>query len=424
MAAPAQQSLDTALDLQEPTQLVEAAASQEALAPAEEAAAGPGEGLVVQTCFCRHCKVELPTKDAHKYPSVKNPSLLYSCKGCYSAHTNLKRHGVSVEDLCHGEALHSYFSKLRVEREQQEAADGRLSYGRLRAQLKQHLVTERITTFEASTEGEYQPLSYWELKGYDTGAIESNAPSRQHPVLGMTYRVAIDKDKEAEIVRETEKVLVDMESKLQQKKQKQLQPAEARKALQDAGVKQEPEALVDVSSDAGLSEAAEDEAPADNRGKKRKTEEEKQEAREEKKKAKRAEKQDRVELAAAAKLLPALKAAQEKLQKAWDKVSPELKEELPPATQEAAQTALQSLADVLAQAQARLQAAAKGKALTDAPESLWRSEKDLNQEIRAANAAVRSLQNFFREHRAAAPKAKGKAEAKGKAPGKRKGAAR
>ena len=105
-------------------------------------------------------------------------------------------------------------------------------------------------------------------------------------------------------------------------------------------------------------------------------------------------------------------------------MSPELKEELPPATQEAAQTALQSLADVLAQAQARLQAAAKGKALTDAPESLWRSEKDLNQEIRAANAAVRSLQSFFREQRAAAPKAKGKAEAKGKAPGKRKGAAR
>ena len=125
-----------------------------------------------------------------------------------------------------------------------------------------------------------------------------------------------------------------------------------------------------------------------------------------------------MELAAAAKVLPSLKAVEEKLQKTWAKVTPEL---LPSMDEEAradVEAVLQDLKDVMDQAQTRLQAAAKGKAAPAADFSLWKSEKDLNQKIKEANQAVRAVQSFLKGQQLqgpAQPKAKGKSKAKAKA---------
>ncbi|CAE7937464.1 unnamed protein product, partial [Symbiodinium sp. KB8] len=160
----------------------------------------------------------------------------------------LRRHGIRAEELCHGEGLDKYFAQLRREREELQKADGRLTYGRMRAMLKHQIVSERIQSYESSTEGEYQPLSYWELKGYDVESIEAQAPCKMHAILGATYRVAIDKDKHAEMVKETEKKLVDMESQLlQKKKKKELDKEAAAKALQDVGFRP-GEARADVEA--------------------------------------------------------------------------------------------------------------------------------------------------------------------------------
>ena len=46
--------------------------------------------------------------------------------------------------------------------------------------------------------GQFQPLGYWEKKGYDIESIKKNTlPKniREHPVLGPTYRIVIEKDK-------------------------------------------------------------------------------------------------------------------------------------------------------------------------------------------------------------------------------------
>ena len=281
-------------------------------------------------------------------------------------------------------------------------------------------MTERVESFESSTEGEYQPLSYWELKGYDVEKIQAQAARRDNPLLGVTYRVAIDKDKHAEIVKETERKLVEMENQIHQKKKKQLEPAVAAKALQDVGFV--PGVPVEVEdSDPGLSQDSEAEAEAEDKPKqkKRKTEEEKEEARENKKKQKRAEKQDRVELAAAAKVLRGLAKVSERLVQVWDKVGEELRPSLDPELETEVKETIEDLKSVQEQAQKRLQAAAKGKAVPT-EDSLWTSEKDLNQKIRAGNSAIRSVQKFLREQQPqraakAAPKGKAKAKAKGKA---------
>ena len=389
----------------------------------QAAAAEPPNPMVAaapETCTCRYCKGEFPCSECHQYPSTTNPFRRWACRPCHNTQSTLKRHGISAEELCAGEGLDKYFSQLRREREELKKTDGRLTYARLRAQLKHHLVTERVESFESSTEGEYQPLSYWELKGYDVEKIQAQAARRDNPLLGVTYRVAIDKDKHAEIVKETERKLVEMENQIHQKKKKQLEPAVAAKALQDVGFV--PGVPVEVEdSDPGLSQDPEAEAEAEDKPKqkKRKTEEEKEEARENKKTQKRAEKQDRVELAAAAKVLPGLAKVSERLVQVWDKVGEELRPSLDPELETEVKETIEDLKSVQEQAQKRLQAAAKGKAVPT-EDSLWTSEKDLNQKIRAGNSAIRSVQKFLREQQPqraakAAPKGKAKAKAKGKA---------
>ena len=389
----------------------------------QAAAAEPPNPMVAaapETCTCRYCKGEFPCSECHQYPSTTNPFRRWACRPCHTTQSTLKRHGISAEELCAGEGLDKYFSQLRREREELKKTDGRLTYARLRAQLKHHLVTERVESFESSTEGEYQPLSYWELKGYDVEKIQAQAARRDNPLLGVTYRVAIDKDKHAEIVKETERKLVEMENQIHQKKKKQLEPAVAAKALQDVGFV--PGVPVEVEdSDPGLSQDPEAEAEAEDKPKqkKRKTEEEKEEARENKKKQKRAEKQDRVELAAAAKVLPGLAKVSERLVQVWDKVGEELRPSLDPELETEVKETIEDLKSVQEQAQKRLQAAAKGKAVPT-EDSLWTSEKDLNQKIRAGNSAIRSVQKFLREQQPqraakAAPKGEAKAKAKGKA---------
>lgn len=408
---PATQASPEGTAEQQQQQLVTEESGPEAPAPAVVPAAP-------LQCVCRFCKAEFKCSECHEFPGITNPHRRWGCKPCYNSQVTLKRHGICAEELCNGEGLAKFFSELRREREELQKDDNRLSYGRMRAQLKQHIIRERIEIFEASTEGEYQPLSYWELKGYDVEKIEAMAPCKDHEVLGATYRVAIDKDKHAAIVQETEQKIVAMENSIHQKKKKELEPESAAKALQDLGFR--PGVPVDVDSDPGLSEEAETEVAGDKpkNNKKRKTEEEKEEARQDKKRAKRAEKQDRVELAAAAKVLPSLKAVEEKLQKTWKKVTPELLPRMQEETKAAVEDVLKDIKDIMDQAQTRLQAAAKGKSAPAADFSLWTSEKDLNQKVREANKAVRAVQCFLKEQqpqRPAQPKAGAKGKAKAKA---------
>ena len=54
---------------------------------------------------------------------------------------------------------------------------------------------------EIGKHGEFQPLGYWAKQGYDTEAIKRHTTEknkRWHPVLGETYRVVIDKDKQVQ----------------------------------------------------------------------------------------------------------------------------------------------------------------------------------------------------------------------------------
>lgn len=59
--------------------------------------------------------------------------------------------------------------------------------------LVQQLVRKRTEVEEASSGGEYLPLSVYHQRGFPVDLIEARClDKRQHPVLGLTYRVSID----------------------------------------------------------------------------------------------------------------------------------------------------------------------------------------------------------------------------------------
>ena len=138
----------TAEQQQQQQQLVTEESGPEAPAPAVVPAAP-------LQCVCRFCKAEFKCSECHEFPGITNPHRRWGCKPCYNSQVTLKRHGICAEELCNGEGLAKFFSELRREREELQKDDNRLSYGRMRAQLKQHIIRERIEIFEASTEGEY-----------------------------------------------------------------------------------------------------------------------------------------------------------------------------------------------------------------------------------------------------------------------------
>ena len=63
----------------------------------------------------------------------------------------------------------------------------------LKTLIEESLTTRQTESSEASTEGGYQPLSWYKKQGYDVKAIEEKCrDTRSHPIFGTTYRVKID----------------------------------------------------------------------------------------------------------------------------------------------------------------------------------------------------------------------------------------
>ena len=244
---------------------------------------------------------------------------------------------------------------------------------RARAMLKKCMVQEVRREKRGGYAGEWQPLTYWELKGYDTERIKATCPMEEHSALGETYKVSIHTESDETLHAQAEQRITQMESDAQQRR------------LAAASAPGVP-ALE-------LEEAME--APAAASKGKRKgplTEEEKQERKRLKTLAKQRETERKVATAAAAKLLPSLKTCLEKLE---TKLGGLDHDTLPPATLEQAVNAVELLTETIAGATKLLNAAATGKA-GDAVDVDWKKEKDLQSRMKDGHAAHKALVDFAR----------------------------
>ena len=137
---------------------------------------------------CRRCAQAAQRSEALETPKFR-PELRWTCKACHACQTQLARHGIEIKTLLNESEAVTFFAEARAERE--NSIDKRLTYAQARGMLKQAMVESSSREDREGSHGAFQPLAYYELKGYDTQRIEELAEYREHPILGATYRVDI-----------------------------------------------------------------------------------------------------------------------------------------------------------------------------------------------------------------------------------------
>lgn len=162
------------------------AAASDAIQSTEPSASAAAEDKKV---ICRRCNQETAEEDALCQEKFRL-DLRWTCKACHALLTQLNRHGVELKTVLSETESVKFFQDCKAAR--MNAVDKRLSYTQARGVLKQSMIESASRVSTEGEEGEFQPLSYWELKGYNTEAIEASAEQRTHPLLGTTYKVDIE----------------------------------------------------------------------------------------------------------------------------------------------------------------------------------------------------------------------------------------
>ena len=345
---------------------------------------------------CRRCRAEVPISDAVAMPKFRL-DLRYTCKPCWALNTTITRHGIDIGKALSEEDAIAFFVEAKEQR--MNGSENRLSYQDARALLKQKMVVAASRIDSHGEDGEYQPLSYWELKGYDTSRIEKLASKRTHPILGDTFLIDISKQSTHFVNTVTEERLLNMESAAMERK---------KAASAASSVPQTAPSAPDLDLPTLVDAAA---------GKKRKTPEEKAAA-QELAKAQRAEDKKRRKLesvacSALAKLLPQLKKARERLQTTVEKAMSVKTVSLSADDDRIIGEASETLEQAISKGMAMLSDAANGKSLADLPASDLKNEKELQQVIKDGNNAVRVAQAFVRANKENAAAAKKNKERKG-----------
>ena len=372
-----------------PAETLAVAETQEAVPQQEPATLAP---VPAEQATCAKCQQQGNAGDM-KYRASYRPELRYTCKNCMALETQLNRHGLQPQKLLSEQDCIAFFQQASLEKK--NAEENRLCFSRARALLKQSMVTESKRIWTDTQGGEYQPLSFWELRGYNTQSIMDNAPKELHPILGETYKVEIHAER-------TELVEAEVESRIAAMEHDARQRALAASAA-SSSADPDPSHGLDLPIEINLKPAG---------GKKRGLSEgEKAEAKRRRDEQRLQEKDRKTATAAAAKMLPQIHKLHEKLEQKTAAAGDALDTVLSAADKEFVLTATKGLADAAVAGKRLLDLAAKGR-IQEAGPLPWRSDKDLQQRLRDGNAALRSLQDAIRGDK---PKPKGKAKAKAKA---------
>ena len=373
-------------------------ASQLAPASAAEEAAEANQNVVPaedapEEVVCAKCKGKGKQDEMIERSSFRL-ELRFVCKPCHAVVAQCQRKGLQLGSLLNTEvALVNFFSEAALERK--NAEEGRLNFQRLRTLLTKSMVEEVRHTYKDAQGGEFLPLSVYELRGFDTAAIEANCPREEHPVLGATYKLDIHSQSADTLWIQAEKKIAEMEHNAQQ-----------RKAAATAATAAEAKSGAIALDMDYVIEAV-------NRGSKRKgpmTDGEKEEQKKQRAAARKAEADRKTATAAAAKLLPALKLCKAKLDGKVSKIEDQAL--VLPAVREQVATAQEDLDKTIETAAKLLDIAAKGKS-SDGLVLSWAKDKELQDTIKQGNSALRALHDAIQPSNAA-PENNKKVKAKGR----------
>ena len=341
---------------------------------------------------CRRCNAETDPSDALCQEKFR-VELRWTCKACHAVLTQLNRHGVELKSVLSETDSVSFFQDCKAAR--MNAVDKRLSYTQARGILKQSMIESASRVSTEGETGEFQPLSYWELKGYNTESFEASAERRDHPLLGVTYKVEIESTSTQRIHTVTEQRILQMESEARERAAARSQPAAPLSAPVDL-----PMAMDDLQT-----------------GRKRKTPEDKKEAQLQAKlqrqEDKKRQKMEVSACAAAAKMLPQLKKSHEKLAGCSEKIAAlSATVALPDASRQQLESAKTDLDSAVGNCTKILGATARGSSLASFTAQELANDKELNTVVKDVNAAVRTAQAFITANKENLPKKAAKAKAK------------
>ena len=337
---------------------------------------------------CAKCKSEVPKADCIERPRNRE-QFRWCCKACHALSVQFQRKGLSLQTLLSEDSLVQFFSAASEERRQ--ATENRLSFSAARALLKQSMVTETKSVQQDGRGGSYQPLAWYELRGYDVDAIKANAPCEKHAILGDTYLVQLHHSSDDTYYTEAEQRITRLECEARQRRQ----------AAPSVGVP-----VLDLPE-------TEEPKEVKSKGKRGLTDEEREAAKRQRLAAKKQEAERKVATSAAVKLLPALKSAQAKLADKIHKLGTAA-DGLPEATKEQVETAQVALEQNILGATKLLDCAAKGKAV-DATGLPFTKDKDLQGVVKDANAALRAVSEYVRAQKQQKENMNPNGEAKAKA---------
>ena len=111
---------------------------------------------------CRRCAAEVKASEAVCMPKFRD-DLKHTCKPCWALNTQMSRHGIEINKALSEQDAIAFFVEAREQR--LNGSENRLAYADARALLKQKMVVAAARIDSHGEDGEYQPLSYWELKG-------------------------------------------------------------------------------------------------------------------------------------------------------------------------------------------------------------------------------------------------------------------
>lgn len=191
---------------------------------------------------CSKCMRGVPLDEISSKVSLAGKGSVI-CKSCHNVTTMLHKHFESMPDECnlmHQGGQVSFFQKCLEKRSSDNQV---LKFSNLRTLLKQSLVTKVMSTTTKSSKGSFQPLSYWERKGYDVKLIKEKAENMDHPVLGTTYRLDIFHLSYERAEQQIEETLLSLDRTLKRKslKEPKVKPAAKKsKGDKDAAPAEEP----------------------------------------------------------------------------------------------------------------------------------------------------------------------------------------
>ena len=208
------------------------------------AAAPPtGDAEAAEKKRCDRCNLLCDPTDGHARSKSK-----WVCKDCYATGMTMARHGLNVESDMSPAQLLAFYGRCKDERLSND--EHRLSYKKTRALVKEQLITASVRRFTETSCGTYKPLSMYAKDGLtedELQRVQEQCPTREHPVLGTTYKLDFTSDTMQRVQEEVEQKLLQLETACKKKKTPALQDAQQPQAGLQALEDGQP--LEDLESD-------------------------------------------------------------------------------------------------------------------------------------------------------------------------------